>query len=85
MNILPRLRINSLSIRLAAGAALWITAALVVAGLVLSGLFRDYVERGFEQQLAMQLDRLSSVSEVGPGGAIELKRLFSDPRFEKPY
>ena len=85
MNILPRPRINSLSFRLAAGAALWITAALVVAGLVLSGLFRDYVERGFEQQLAMQLDRLSSVSEVGPGGAIELKRLFSDPRFEKPY
>ncbi len=78
-------KINSLSFRLAAGAALWITAALMVTGLVLSGLFRDYVERDFERQLAMQLDRLSSVSEVGPGGAIELKRLFSDPRFEKPY
>ncbi|MFP6731897.1 MAG: ATP-binding protein [Alphaproteobacteria bacterium] len=79
------MKINSLSFRLAAGAALWITAALVVTGFVLSGLFRDYVERGFEQQLAMQLDRLSSVSEIGPGGALELKRLFSDPRFEKPY
>lgn len=79
------MKINSLSFRLAAGAALWITAALVVAGLVLSGLFRDYVERGFERQLALQLDRLSSVSEVGPGGAIELKRLFSDPRFDQPY
>lgn len=85
MNISPPAKINSLSFRLAAGAALWITAALVVTGLVLSGLFRDYVERGFERQLAMQLDRLSSVSEIGPGGGIELKRLFSDPRFEKPY
>ena len=85
MKITSPLKINSLSFRLAAGAGLWITAALVVTGLVLSGLFRDYVERGFEQQLAMQLDRLSSVSEIGPGGAIELKRLFSDPRFDQPY
>ena len=85
MNVASPVKINSLSFRLAAGAALWITAALVVTGLVLSGLFRDYVERDFERQMAMQLDRLSSVSEVEPGGAIKLKRLFSDPRFEQPY
>ncbi len=85
MTILSPAKINSLSFRLAAGAALWITAALVVTGLVLTGFFRDYVERSFEQQLALHLDRLSAVSEVGPGGAIELKRLFSDPRFDQPY
>ena len=79
------MKINSLGFRLAAGAALWITAALVVAGLVLSWLFRDYVERGFERQLARQLDRLSAVSEVGPGGAVQLKRLLADPRFDRPY
>ena len=62
MNVASPVKINSLSFRLAAGAALWITAALVVTGLVLSGLFRDYVERDFERQMAMQLDRL----DVGP-------------------
>jgi hypothetical protein len=55
------MRLNSLGFRLAAGATLWITVALVVAGLGLSGLFRDYVERDFEYQLVLQLDRLSAV------------------------
>ena len=77
--------INSLGFRLAAGAALWITAALVVAGFVLSGLFRGYVEHDFENQLSYQLDRLSAVSEVSPGGALQLRRLLVDPRFERPY
>ena len=77
--------VNSLSFRLAAGAALWITAALVVAGVVLAGLFRDHVEAAFERQLLLQLDRLAAVSEVGPRGAIKLKHLLVDPRFERPY
>ncbi len=77
--------LNSLSFRLIAGAALWITGALVAAGIVLSGLFRDHVERGFEGQLRAQLDRLAAVSEVGPGGALKIKRLLSDPRFGQPY
>lgn len=76
---------NSLGFRLAAGAALWITVALVAAGVVLTGLFRDYVERGFERQLALQLDRLSAVSEVAPTGVLRLKRLLADPRFDRPY
>ncbi len=77
--------VNSLSFRLAASAALWITAALVAAGFVLSGLFRDHVERNFERQILLQLDRLAAVSEVGPDGAVKLKRLLADPRFETPY
>lgn len=85
MNFASPLRFNSLSFRLIAGAGLWITVALAVAGLVLSGFFRDYVERSFEQQLELHLDRLSAISEVGPSGAVELKRLFSDPRFDQPY
>ncbi len=79
------MRANSLSFRLAAGAALWITVALIVAGFVLSGLFRDHVERGFERQIMLQLDRLAALSEVRPGGVVKLKRLLADPRFEQPY
>ena len=77
--------VNSLGFRLAASAALWISAALVAAGFVLSGLFHDHVERTFERQILLQLDRLSAVSEVGPGGAVKLKHLLADPRFERPY
>ena len=76
---------NSISFRLAAGAALWITGALVVAGIVLAGLFRDHVERGFEAQLRWQLDRLAAVSEVDLAGSLKLKRLIADPRFGQPY
>ena len=77
--------LNSLGFRLAAGAALWITGALVIAGIVLAGLFRDHAERGFEAQLRWQLDRLAAVSEVRPGGSLKLKRLLVDPRFGTPY
>ncbi len=79
------MRANSLSFRLAAGAALWISVALVVAGFGLSGLFRDHVERAFERQIMLQLDRLAALSEVHPGGVVKLKRLLTDPRFEQPY
>ena len=79
------MRVNSLSFRLVAGAVLWITVALAISGAVLAGLFRDHVERNFEQQIALQLDRLAAVSEVGPGGVVKLKRLLADPRFEQPY
>ncbi len=77
--------VNSLRFRLAAGAVLWITVALVVAGFVLSGLFRDHVERTFERQLALHLDRLAAVSEIGPGGVVKIKRLLADPRYDRPY
>ncbi len=76
---------NSLGFRLAAGAVLWITAALVVAGFVLSGLFRDHVEQSFERELVVQLDRLAAVSQVGPKGMLELKRVIVDPRFFDAY
>ena len=76
---------NSLGFRLAAGAVLWITAALVVAGFVLSGLFRDHVEQSFERELMVQLDRLAAVSRVGPKGVLELKRVIVDPRFFDAY
>ena len=76
---------NSLGFRLAAGAVLWITAALVVAGFVLSGLFRDHVEQSFERELVVQLDRLAAVSRVGPKGTLELKRVIVDPRFFDAY
>lgn len=77
--------VNSLRFRLVAGAALWVSVALVAVGFVLAGLFRDHVENSFEHQLALQLDRLAAVSEVAPGGTVKLRKLLADPRFEMPY
>ena len=47
------MRANSLAFRLVAGAAVWSLAALLVAGLALSALFRDYVERSFDARLTV--------------------------------
>ena len=41
-------RYNSLALRLVLAAALWIGAALLVGGLILSAIFRDYAERTFD-------------------------------------
>jgi len=79
------MKANSLSFRLIAGAVLWVGAALVIAGFMLASLFRDHVERGFERQILLHLDRLAAFSQVGPSGSVEVKKLLTDPRFEQPY
>lgn len=75
---------GSLRFRLLAGAAVWIALALALAGLVLSGLFRDHVARRFEAELTNHLDQLAALTELGADGAPVLRQLLSDPRFRRP-
>ncbi|WP_114861076.1 sensor histidine kinase [Azospirillum brasilense] len=75
---------GSLRFRLLAGAAVWIALALALAGLVLSGLFRDHVARRFEAELTNQLDQLAALVELGADGAPLLRQPLSDPRFRRP-
>ena len=75
---------GSLRFRLLAGAAVWIALALALAGLVLSGLFRDHVARRFEAELTNHLDQLAALIELGPDGAPALRHPLSDPRFRRP-
>ncbi|WP_208852334.1 sensor histidine kinase [Roseomonas genomospecies 6] len=75
---------GSLRFRLLAGAAVWIALALALAGLVLSGLFRDHVARRFEAELTNHLDQLAALIELGPDGAPVLRQPLSDPRFRRP-
>lgn len=75
---------GSLRFRLLAGAAVWIALALALAGLVLSGLFRDHVARRFEAELANHLDQLAALTELGADGAPVLRQPLSDPRFRRP-
>jgi signal transduction histidine kinase len=77
--------VRSLRFRLLAGAVLWIAAALLIGGVVLSGLFRDHVERQLEARLLTHLDQLAATLQTPPDSGLSLARPLSDPRFRKPY
>lgn len=79
------MRTQSLAFRLFAAAALWITAALAGGGVMISTLFRDSVERGFDARLSLHLDSLIAVSELNDSGQVVLLRGLPDPRFDLPY
>ncbi|MGH6933927.1 MAG: sensor histidine kinase, partial [Dongiaceae bacterium] len=76
---------NSLALRLVLGAGVWIAAALLVGWLVLSAIFRDYVERSFDTRLESLLASLVAASKIGPDGTPELMRVIGEPRFDQIY
>lgn len=75
---------RSLNLRLMLGATLWITAALVITGFVLTELFRNHVEINFDQDMHDQLEELLSLAEVDVSGKTMLTRHPVDPRFNRP-
>ena len=75
---------NSLRLRLIAMAALWCAVALIAAWALLSALFADQVGRGFDEQLAAQLEGVMAASEWGAKGTPGLRRPLPDPRFQQP-
>ncbi|WP_448207138.1 ATP-binding protein [Azospirillum sp. sgz302134] len=75
---------GSLRFRLLAGAAVWIALALAMAGVVLSGLFRDHVARRFDAELSTHLNQLAALIEVSANGTPALRHPLSDPRFRLP-
>ena len=80
------IRLNSLAARLIAAATLWSVAALIVAGLILTHLYRQSVEKGFDERLNVYLQTL-----VGTLGAEDPTQPITDPgnlgeqRFELVY
>lgn len=76
---------DSLAFRLAAGAALWCAVALLVSGLVLASLFRETVERGFDQRLAALLESVIAASQGQPDDQVGLTRPLGEPRFGRPF
>ncbi len=79
-------RTGSLRFRLLAATLVALAVALVLAWLLLAGLFRDHVMRQFESALTEQLDQLTARLEVDASGEpqIDAQRL-SDPRWQRPY
>jgi signal transduction histidine kinase len=79
------MRINSLAVRLVAGAAVWSLAAMLAGGVVLSSLFRDQVERAFETHLSLLLDALTAGVEVGADRLPVVASPPAESRFDTPY
>jgi signal transduction histidine kinase len=83
LTIAPRL--NSLSARLIAAAAVWTVFGLVIGGFLLAGVFRSSVESDFDARLRFDLDGMIAAAEPGPAGQVSLQGRFTDPRFERVY
>ena len=75
---------RSIAVRLAASALFWSFLILLVAGLILSALYRDTTERAFDTRLLVYATDLASdlVSQGNPDQR-ELGTL-GDPRFDLP-
>jgi signal transduction histidine kinase len=75
---------RSLAFRLVLLSTLWIFGALLAGSVVLTGLFRDYVERNFDSRLEVLMDGLVALSEIEYGQLV-LSRAAGEPRFDVPY
>jgi signal transduction histidine kinase len=76
---------RSLRVRLLLAATCSVMAALVLAGLGLTLLFKQHVERSAERELVNHLNQLTAAFELSPTGAPQIAGPLSDPRFVKPY
>ena len=77
---------SSLRFRLLAATVLALSVALLLAGLLLSGFFKQEVERQFEATLRQQLDQLTSSLEFNPAGELlPTVQALPDPRWQRPY
>ncbi len=81
--------LNSLAVRLVAGALLWSLAGFLIAGIVLASLFRGAVERSLDDRLGTVAQNLLAVMQIedeGPGrGALSLRRPLADGRFDRVF
>ena len=76
---------SSISLRLVFGASLWIAAALVATGVLLTGMFRSHIEFQSDAHLRDHAEELLVLSRVDAAGQVYLKRHPVDPRFNKPF
>ena len=78
------MRPHSLRLRLILISALTIAIALTIAGIGLSALFAQHVERTTERRLTDDLNRLAALVD-DRSTELRLTQKMSDPRFDTPY
>jgi signal transduction histidine kinase len=78
------MRANSLALRLFLSATVWTVLILFVTGFVLSGLYRDSVERAFDRRLGVYLKTLIA-DLASPDIPLEKTgQMLGEPLFELP-
>jgi signal transduction histidine kinase len=80
-----RLRLESLSSRLIAAAAIWTMLGLAVGGVVLSNAFRLAAQNSFDAALQTDMDSLIAAAEPDPGGGVMLQGRFLSHNFDRVY
>lgn len=73
---------RSLRMRLVIAAAIWIALGVAAAGVLMSAVFRDFLETQFYDQLHVNLDELERQVDFTPTGEIKLSHELNDPRFK---
>jgi len=76
------MKIRSLAVRLFLAAAGWSLALLIVAGFLLSGLYRNSVERNFDERLHVYLKSLIASVDWNENGEIAKVGNVGEPRFD---
>jgi signal transduction histidine kinase len=64
---------------------LGVLLASAIGVLLLSIVFRAYVEKGFDARLALFLDALTAEVWIDQTGAVQLENPLPEPRFNQPY
>ena len=77
------MRANSLALRLFLSATVWTVVILLVTGFVLSGLYRQAVERAFDRRLGVYLKTLTA-DVASPEESQEKFGQLGEPLFELP-
>lgn len=73
---------KSLRVRFLFAALMWVSIATVIAGVVISYLYRTHLTDQFHNELDIHLVELVRLSETDDGGNPTLDRPLSDPRFQ---
>ena len=74
---------GSLRLRLLAGAAAFVVAAVALSAVGLTLLFERHVERWVDVELATDLDQVIAGIDAGPDGKLAVVRQPADPRFQR--
>ena len=76
--------LRSLKLRLIGLALVWTALAIVVAGLAISSLLRQFVERNFDQALQATMVAVMAGTEFDASGNLVISNSVVDPRFDQP-
>ena len=74
---------GSLRLRLLAGAAAFVVAAVALSAVGLTLLFERHVERWVDVELATDLDQVIAGIDSGADGKLAVVRQPADPRFQR--